>query len=131
MADYNFAGSEPLPFVAGGTIVKNRVVVLDSTEGQVVAGSAIAGVGLGCSLNAAVAGEQVKVQTMGIAKLTASAAITLGAEVMVTASGAGKVSTASGATARAIGVALQAAGADGDIISVLVCLPAVTGPATS
>ena len=131
MSLFNLAGVSPLPFKAGGTIVQYRAVVLDSTEGQVVAGSAIAGKTLGVALNGASSGEMVKVQIAGVAKIAASAAVTLGDEVMVTASGAGKISTSSGATAMTIGIALQAALTDGDIIEVLLNVPAVKGAANS
>lgn len=128
----NLLGTSPLGFIAGGTIAQYRAVVLDSTEGQVVAGSAITNVPVGASMTSATSGGTVLVQPFGKVKLTASAAISLGAQVMVTASGAGKVSTASGATAVSIGLALQAAGADGDIIEVLLHAgPNVAGPANS
>ena len=32
----NYAGVSPVPFVAGGTIIKDTFVKLDTTEGQVV-----------------------------------------------------------------------------------------------
>lgn len=131
MSNFNFAGTSPIPFVAGGTIEQYRAVVMDSTAHQVVAGSAIAGVAIGASLTSASSGDQISIQTMGVAKLTASDAITVGAEVMVTASGAGKVSIAAGATARSIGVALSAAGANGDVIDVLLATPALAGPANT
>jgi hypothetical protein len=131
MAFSNTSNTVIVPFTAGGTIAINRVVVLDTTAGQVLAASAIAGVAIGVAIGPAVAGEGVAVQVNGIAKITASAAITLGAEVMATASGAGKVSTASGATARAIGVALETVANDGEVVSVLLRCPAVTGPATA
>lgn len=132
MVMMNLQGISPLPMKAGGTIAQYRVVKLDSTEGQVVAASAIADVSFGASLTSAVANDQVAIQTAGVAKLTASAAISLGDQVMVTASGSGKVSTAAGATAKSLGVALQAAAADGDIIMVkLTGLPNVNGPANT
>lgn len=132
MALYNTQNVSPIGFVAGGAISQYRAVKLHTTEGQVVAASAIADVAIGASMDAATAsGQLVTVQTSGKAKLTASAAIALGAQVMVTASGSGKVSTASGATAVSIGIALQAAGADGDIIEVQLVTPTVAGPANS
>lgn len=131
MALSDLLGVSPAPFVAGAAISQFRAVVLDSTAGQVVAGSAITGLCIGASLvEATAAGDPMPVQTQGIAKLTASAAISLGAEVMITGSGSGKVSTASGATAVSLGIALEAATADGDIISVLL-RPMVKSPANS
>ena len=127
----NQLGGSLASFVAGGTISQYRAVVLDSTANQVVAGSAIAGNCLGISVDSATANGLVTIQQTGVAKVTASAAITLGDQVMVTASGSGKVSTASGATAKSIGIALMAAGADGDIISVQLAVPTGNGPANS
>lgn len=131
MALYNTQGVSPIGFVAGGTIAQYRAVKLHSVEGQVVASAAIADVSIGASMDAASSGDLVTVQTFGKVKLTASAAIALGAQVMVTAAGAGKVSTAAGATAVSIGIALQAAGDDGDIIEVQLVAPRVAGPANS
>lgn len=132
MAHYNYAGISPLPFTAGGTIEAYRVVRMNSTTvDSVIASTAIADPSIGCSTAVAATGDNVAIQFGGIAMLTASAAIAANAEVMVTASGAGKISTAAGATARAIGIALQAALADGDVIPVLLNLPAITGPATT
>jgi len=131
MANYNTLGVSPQGFIAGGTILQYRAVVLDSTAEQVVATSAITNVVLGASMQSASSGETVPVQTFGVVKLTASAAISLGAQVMPTGSGAGKISTASGATAVSCGIALEAAGADGDIIAVQLHSVNVNGPANS
>ena len=128
----NLLGSSPIGFIAGGTIGQYRACKLDSTEGQVIATTAIADVTVGIALVSASSGGLVHLQTAGKAKCVASASISLGDQVMVTASGAGKVSTASGATAKSIGVALQAAGADGDVIEVLLHAgPNVNGAANS
>lgn len=127
----NYLGTSPVPFVAGGTIAQYRVVEFSAAPNVVTAANAIADCALGVSLVSASSGDQVPCQCYGIAKITASAAVTAGDEVMVTASGSGKVSTVSGATARSVGKALTAAGADGDIIEVLLCLPNVAGPANS
>lgn len=131
MALYNFLGTSPLNMTAGGTIAQHRLVKLDSTAGQVVVTSAITDLAIGAVNISAVSGDPVPVQTMGVVKLTASGAITLGDEVMPTSSGSGKVVTSSGATAKSVGVALEAALADGDVIAVLLCCPALKGPANS
>lgn len=103
---------------AGGAITANRVVKLDSTEGQVVHTTAITEAVFGASLNTVASGAAVSIETgRTIVKLTASAAISLGDRVMPGASG--KIATAAGATAIDCGIALQAAGGDGEIISVL------------
>lgn len=132
MATSNNQNVSPLGFVAGAAISQYRLVKLDTTEGRVIATTAITDVAQGASMNSAAAlGDLVAVQNFGKVKLTASAAITLGDQVMPTASGAGKISTSSGATARTIGIALQAAGADGDVIEVQLVAPIGNGAANS
>lgn len=130
MADSNFQGVSPQSFIAGGSISQYRCVEL-SAENTVTATDAITDVVIGVSLESASTGGLVPVQQFGKAKLTASAAIAVGAQVMPTASGAGKVSTASGATAKSIGIALTASNNDGEVIEVQLALPPVSGPANS
>lgn len=125
----NYQGTAPITLKAAGAINANRCVELDS-NGDVTATNAIADDVIGVAEETVASGEYVTIQTMGVAKLTASAAIAIGAQVMPTASGAGKVSTSSGATAKSIGIALSAAAADGEVIEVLLRL-GVNGPANS
>lgn len=131
MATENYAGMNPIGFVASGAITAKRAVKAHTTAGQVIVAAAIADPTIGVAQNTVADGEQVKVQIGGKAIMTASAAIAVGDEVMVTAAGAGKVMTAAGATARSIGIALSAATADGDDVEVLLNTPAVKGPANS
>lgn len=132
MATFNLQGISPISFTAGGTIGINRAVKLDSTAGQVVVTSAITDVCVGVAIQSGTSGTLVAVQTSGVAKMVASDAIALNAQVMPTASGSGKVVTAAGATAKSLGVALQASGADGDVIEVLLHSgPNVNGVANS
>lgn len=131
MANHNFLGVAPISFVAGGTIGINRLVKLDSTTNQVVVTSAITDLAIGTALNSASSGELVSVQMFGKAKAVASGAITLGDQVMPTGSGSGKCVTAAGATAKSCGVALEAAGADGDVIEILLAVPNVNGVANA
>lgn len=131
MAQSNMQGVSPAGYIAGGTVEQYRLVKLDTTAGQAIATTAITDVAVGASLIKATSGQTLPVQSFGKVKLTASDAISLGAQVMPTASGAGKVVTAAGATARSIGVALEAAGADGDIIEVLLVAPIGNGAANS
>jgi hypothetical protein len=70
-------------------------------------------------MTSAASGGTVHLQTFGKVKVVASDVIALGAQVMPTHAGGGKVVTAAGATAKSVGVALTASGADGDIIEVL------------
>ena len=131
MANSNLLGVSPQGFIAGGTIANNVLVMLHSTAGQVVVTTGITSLPIGASLNSAVANGTIAVQQFGKAKLTAGAAISLGAQLMPAAAGGGLVETAAGATAKSIGVALEAAGASGDIIEVQLAVPAVFGPANS
>ena len=124
----NAAGVSYLAFKAGGTIVKNRLVKLDSTAGQVIACTAITDIPVGVAKESASSGDMVAIQIAGVAQITASAAVSLGAEVMPTASGAGKCSTSSGATAMSIGKALAACSNDGEEIPVQLYLSAKGAP---
>lgn len=114
-----------LPMTAGGTITKNQVLKLHTTEGQVVAGGAITDLIIGTALNAASAGDRVDVQCFGVALCEAGAAVTLGDQLSATT--AGQVITASGATCKNLGVALQPAAAQGDHFAVLLGVPNVNG----
>lgn len=121
MAEFNLQGVSPMSFIAGGTIVANRLVEL-SAANTVTATDAITDLPVGVALIGGSTGDLIPVQFAGKAKISASAAVSVGAQVMPTASAAGQCSTSSGATARTIGQALTAAGADGDIIEVQLML---------
>lgn len=104
-------------FTAGAAIARFLRVKLSSGK---LAAAGIADKELGTLEEAALAdGHVVRVRLRnagGTRKMTAAAAITLGADVYTAA--AGKVSV-SAQTAYLVGTALEAAGADGDIIEVL------------
>lgn len=130
MSTYNPLGTSLQSIVAGAAIGQYRAVKRSAANTGIVT-TAITDVPIGIATVAATAaGELVSVQTYGIAKCVASDAISEGAQVMCTASGAGKVVTAAGATAYSIGIARSAAGADGDIIEVQLMLSGA-GPANS
>lgn len=132
MADFNTFGTSFASFIAGGTISKNRAVCMDGTNAnQVVACSAITDIAIGIATEDATSGYQVTVQLFGKAKVVASAAVNSGAQVMPTASGGGKVSTAAGATAKSLGVAVSTCANDGELVEVLLATPNVNGPANS
>lgn len=131
MANSNQMGISPAGYVAGGTIGQYVLVKLHSTAGQCVVTTAITDVALGASLTSASSGGTVAVQQFGKVKLTAKAAISLGAQVMPDSGGSGLIATASGATAKSCGIALEAATAENDIIEVLLAAPNVNGPANS
>lgn len=136
MADTNDLGVKQPSFIAGGAIAVGQPVKLDGTNSkQVVACDAITdlavgiyeGVGGSGSAGAAASGDIISVRQHGIAKCLAGATITINTEQMVEVT-TGRVVDATGATARSLGVSLQAA-ADGDLFEVLLAhLPNVKGP---
>lgn len=115
----NLQGVAPITLKAAGTVPAYRTLKLD-TNGDVVVTTAITEDVIGVSLKAAASGEYVEVQTAGIAKVTASAAISIAGQVMPGASG--KVAASSGATSKSIGIALTASAADLETIEVLLRL---------
>lgn len=131
MADSNPLGVSLISFIAGGSIEKDRAVKLDSTANQVIASTAITDVIIGFATHSASSGESVAVQTFGKAKAVISASVALNAQLMPTASGAGKVSTAAGATAKSCAIALQVGNNDGETIEVLITGLRLNGPANS
>lgn len=118
---YNYLGVSPIGFKVGsGGVTKDTLVKLDTSvtgNPTVVASSGATDETIGVALTTQAAGEVVAVQSYGIARCVASAAIATGAKVMF-ATGA-KVATASGATSKLVGVALEDAATDGDVIPVL------------
>lgn len=98
--------------VAGADIVKGQVVILSDSM-TVTPSSAPSKFVLGVAMFDAANGTEVVVDTEGLFKLTASAAITAPAEIE--ASTAGKVVTAGGTPVKVIGIALTDASTDGDV----------------
>jgi hypothetical protein len=108
--------------VAGGTILPYRVVKMDTTAFQGVASTAAADFVVGVtdgstrrfdSANHAETGDPISLQPSNCVQLTASAGITAGQGVIPTT--AGKVVAVSGSGNVAHFVALEGAGADGQI----------------
>jgi len=124
-----------LTFKAGEDFVApHRVVQLSSTEGSVdfqAASSSVDTPVIGVITHSASSGEAVSVQMDGVALVEAYAAIGLGARVH-NASIDGKIDDSEDGTAGAmyIGLALEAATAKGQIISVLLNCPAIAGNAS-
>jgi len=112
-----YVENQVIAMKANGAVTANRVVKADTTEGQVLHTTAITEPVFGVALNTAADTEAVSVEigSGAIVKLTASAAISVGDRLMPGANG--KVATAAGATAIDCGIALSAAGADGEIIT--------------
>lgn len=121
----NQIGYMPTEFDASGKLVEQKLIADgDLTAGQVVyisgsmkvkATTAATSAVLGVAMFDAKSGEPVAVECEGLFKLTAAGAITAGAQVAAAAGG--KVATAASG-ANKIGIALNAASADGDPVFV-------------
>jgi len=115
--------------VAGAAIGTYTLVKLGADDGTVVPATASTDSIIGAVQEVSPAlGERVDVALVGIAYVTAGAAITRGA--LLTSDASGRVITAApaaGVNARTIGVALEAATAAGDQIRVLLSQGSVQG----
>jgi hypothetical protein len=131
MSQENLAGASFATFTAGADVTLGRALKLDSS-GNVIHTTAITDQVVGIAMESALSGQPVAVATLSGQVVTAvgGAAITVGAEVMPTASGAGKLSTAAGATAISCGIAVSNPGADNGLFQVLL-RPSVKSPANS
>lgn len=116
---------------AESAIEANRLIKAGTSPNQVAPCSAITDIAIGVSLNKAAAGERVDFQTRGVAIIECSAGVARGAQVMPTASGSGKCSTAAGPTARSAGMALETTSNDTEKLAVAINLPNLNGPANS
>ena len=105
-------------FEAGADLsTKQTFLVKQDANGRIVLSAAAGDNTLGALTNDPKQNQVGAVRILGIAKITAGAAVTLGDQLISDA--AGKVIPTAAAGDRIIGEALEAAGADGDIISVL------------
>ena len=121
----NQIGYMPTEFDASGKLVEQKLIADgDLTAGQVVyisgsmkvkATTAATSAVLGVAMFDAKSGEPVAVECEGLFKLTAAGAITAGAQVAAAAGG--KVAIAASGVNK-IGIALNAASADGDPVLV-------------
>lgn len=102
-------------FAAGGTIVANRFVKIGAADNTVIQTAATTDNSIGVAAEAAVSGDAVAVKTAGVVKVEAGAAVTRGVQVMSDSSGRVVDATA---TNKVLGIALEAASAAGEIISV-------------
>lgn len=93
--------------------------------------TAITDIAIGVSTTKAAIGEMCEFMTRGVAKVACSAGVTALDQVMATASGAGKCSTAAGITARSQGQALTTTTTDGEVTPVRINLPNLNGVANT
>ena len=128
-ATNNLCGTAPVSMRAGEAITAGHALKLD-VEGYVLHTTAITDVVFGVALETVASGEMVSVALFGLLRMVPGAAVSIGAQVMPEASGAGKVITAAGATAKSCGIAVTEAGAE-DELFVVRLLPTVNGPANS
>ncbi|KDA05557.1 hypothetical protein DC31_13875 [Microbacterium sp. CH12i] len=119
MADYlpKFKPGQAVTFTASANVVGGRLVEVTGNRTVGPAGADAADV-VGVAAFDALAGDPVTVYMRpgGVHPLTASAAIVAG--VKVSAAAAGKIQTI-GSTTNPVGLALEAAAADNDVIDVL------------
>lgn len=119
MADYlpKFKPGQAVTFTASADVTGGRLVAITGNRTVGPSGADSAAV-VGVAGFDAKAGERVTVFTRagGVQQLTASAAIAAG--VKVSSAAAGKIQTI-GATTNPIGLALEAAATDNDVIDVL------------
>lgn len=133
MANENFIGWKPVSFKAGAAFARGDTLKLDGTNSkQVVKTAAITDLVIAVALEAATAADEIiACMPIGpIIKVKAGAATTINAELMGGGTTDGGVEDAAGATARSCGVGLEAAGAAGDLIE-MILLPCPKGPANS
>lgn len=105
---------------AKNAVIANRLVKLNTTEGEVLHTTAITEEVFGVAQDTVATGLTTSVETGygAFVKLTASGAITAGDALMPAAADGGKVSTRSGATSVTVGQAIQGA-ADGAIFTAI------------
>jgi hypothetical protein len=119
-----------VPFIAENAMAEKYVVVeLGGSDGQVDLPDGANDKPIGITQQTAVAGQAVNVCVAGISKAVANAAITKG-DYVVGVITTGRVATApaisstwtgtAASTEHIIGIALEGAGAGGDIITVLI-----------
>ena len=126
MADQNFAGTEPLSLKATVAVAINRFIKQDTVRGFCIQSAALTDITLGVSLISGIAGESVPFQSYGKAKITAGAALALGAQVQSDSLGRAVAITTGGVS---LGVVAEPAGAVGDVVEVfLTPLPNLNGP---
>lgn len=117
-----------MSFEAGATITKNRVVAVNSSGKLIHPATNDSNYPVGIAMEGGVSGASIPVIVNGVARVEAAAAIAAGAPVCVDiGAGTGTIDDATIVNAVTnvffhflVGVALEAAGAAGEVISVLI-----------
>lgn len=106
-------------FVAAADLSAKQfyIVKLDSSSNGVALSAAATDTSIGVLQNTPASGEAATVRFLGTSKVVAGAAITKGAYVTADSSGKGAATTTD--RDNAIGIALEAAAADGDIFEIM------------
>jgi hypothetical protein len=129
MAQEQRSSTDIVSMQCGAAVVQGCAVKMDTTVNTVIHSTAITSATIGVAMTSGATGEWIPVQIRGIAKMKCAAAVTLNTEVMVqAAAGNGTICDATGATARCLGVALEASAGAGEFVKVLLNLPAVKHP---
>ena len=90
MALFNLQGSTSASMICNTTTAQYVLVMQDTTKGQVIVTTGITSLPLGVTMQSGSAGDTIPLQSEGVAKCTAKAAITLGDQVMPPPPRAGK-----------------------------------------
>lgn len=130
-ATANYESGNVASYIAGEALEANRLVKYGTVENEVVLATAITDVAIGVTLQKVAIGEQVTIQTGGVAKIyTTAVAIAIGAQVMPGTGGA--VLLAAGATAKSVGITESATGGTlGELARVRLKVPNLNGPANT
>ena len=104
-------------FTATGTVTQYKLVKLASTAGQVKNASSATAYVVGVCMNDPSGGQAVAIGAVGIFKCLCESSTTLGATLGVSSTGRVKVDTS--ATAKLVGIALDAYSTAGGIVRVL------------
>ena len=128
MALYDFQNVSPISLLCEGTVIANTFVKQGSAAFGIAQATAEGDLVLAVALEAGVAGDWIRCQKEGIAKVISNGTCALG---YVEACADGEATTAGGASSMSLGVALTAAASDQDMVSVLLSLPATKRPANS
>jgi hypothetical protein len=108
-------------FVSTGSLTQYKLVKLASTAGVVKHGSSSADQIIGVLVDSPSANQPAAIGAIGIFKCLCEASVTQGASVTCSTTGRVKVDTS--ATARLVGIALDAYSTAGGLVRVLMSLP--------